>query len=194
MIEHIQRAFAEASRLIVWLQEDQKVQATLTAAAEALAASFQSGGCALSCGNGGSMCDASHFAEELTGRYRKDRPPLPAMAISDPAHLTCVANDFGFDRVFARAVEAWGRPGDVFLPFSTSGNSPNLVAAAQSARSKGMKVIALLGRDGGSLLPLCDLSIVVPATTSDRIQEVHIKIVHVMIELVERRMFSSNYD
>ena len=115
------------------------------------------------------------------------------MAASDAAHLTCVANDFGFDQVFARVVEAWGRPGDILLPFSTSGNSLNLIAAAQIARRKNMKVVGLLGRDGGALLPLCDLSVVVPGSTSDRIQEIHVKIVHIIVELVERRMFSENY-
>jgi D-sedoheptulose 7-phosphate isomerase len=139
------------------------------------------------------MCDAMHFAEELSGRYRKDRPALPAMAISDPSHLTCVANDFGFDQVFARGVEAWGRAGDILLAFSTSGNSPNVIVAAERARSQQMKVIGLVGRDGGKLLPLCDLSIVVPAQTSDRIQEMHIKIVHIVIELVERELFPQNY-
>lgn len=193
MIEHMQAALAEASRLIAWLQEDQKMLSVIDKTAQILVGCFQSGGRVLTCGNGGSMCDASHFAQELSGRYRKDRPPLPAMAASDPAHLTCVANDFGFDQVFARAVEAWGRPGDILLPFSTSGNSLNLIAAAQTARNKNMKVVALLGRDGGSLLPLCDLSVVVPGTTSDRIQEIHIKIVHILVELVERRMFSEIY-
>jgi D-sedoheptulose 7-phosphate isomerase len=139
------------------------------------------------------MCDAMHFAEELSGRYRKDRPALAAMAISDPSHLTCVANDFGFDRVFARGVEAWGRPGDVVVGFSTSGNSSNVIAAAEAARAKQMRVVGLLGRDGGKLRPLCDLAIVVPAETSDRIQEVHIKIVHIVIELVERRLYPQNY-
>jgi D-sedoheptulose 7-phosphate isomerase len=193
MIEHMQSALAEASRLIAWLQEDQKSLDVVEKAAEELVGCFQSGGRILTCGNGGSMCDAAHFAQELSGRYRKDRPPLPAMAASDAAHLTCVANDFGFDQVFARVVEAWGRPGDILLPFSTSGNSLNLIAAAQIARRKKMKVVGLLGRDGGALLPLCDLSIVVPGSTSDRIQEIHVKIVHIIVELVERRMFSENY-
>ena len=118
---------------------------------------------------------------------------MAAMAISDPSHLTCVANDLGFDQVFARGVEAWGRAGDVLIGFSTSGNSPNVIAAANKAREKQMKVVGLLGRDGGKLRPLCDLSIVVPAQTSDRIQEIHIKIVHIVIELVERELFPQNY-
>jgi D-sedoheptulose 7-phosphate isomerase len=139
------------------------------------------------------MCDAMHFAEELSGRYRKDRRALAAMAISDPSHLTCVANDFGFEHVFARGVEAWGRAGDVLLGFSTSGNSPNVVAAAQKARDQQMQVFGLLGRDGGKLKGLCNLSIVVPAQTSDRIQEIHIKVVHIIIELIERTLFPQNY-
>ena len=154
---------------------------------------LRSGGRILSCGNGGSMCDAMHFAEELSGRFRKDRPALAGMAISDPSHLTCVANDYGFDQVFARGVEAWGRAGDVLIGFSTSGNSPNVVRAVEKARNLQMKVIGLLGRDGGKLRPLCDMAIVVPAQTSDRIQEIHIKVVHLVIELVERQMFPQNY-
>ena len=193
MNEHAQTALAEASRLVAWLQGDQKALGVVEKVAELLAGCFQSGGRALSCGNGGSMCDAAHFAQELSGRFRKDRPPLPAMAVSDASHLTCVANDFGFDQVFARVVEAWGGPGDILLPFSTSGNSPNLIAAAHIARRKNMKVVGMLGRDGGALLPLCDLSVVVPGRTSDRIQEIHVKIVHIIVELVERRMFSENY-
>ena len=193
MIEHIEADLAEAAQLIAWFRRRGDVQATVTQMADTITACFRAGGRVLTCGNGGSMCDAMHFAEELSGRYRKDRPALAAMAISDPSHLTCVANDFGFDQVFARGVEAWGRAGDVLIGFSTSGNSPNVIAAAEKARSKQMKVVGLLGRDGGKLRPLCDLSIVVPAQTSDRIQEIHIKIVHIVIELVERELFPQNY-
>jgi D-sedoheptulose 7-phosphate isomerase len=193
MIDHLQGALDEASRLVAWLQRDQKALVTIENIAEVMVNCFRSGGRVLSCGNGGSMCDAMHFAEELSGRYRKDRSALAAMAVSDPSHLTCIGNDFGFDQVFARAIEAWGRSGDVLLAFSTSGNSSNLIASAQIAHYKEMKVVGLLGRDGGMLLRLCDLSIVVPAVTSDRVQEVHGKIIHLIVELVERQMFPENY-
>ena len=145
----------------------------------------------LACGNGGSMCDAMHFAEELSARFREERPALAAQAISDPAHLTCVGNDEGFERVFARGVEAWGRPGDTLVVFSTSGNSPNVIAAVETARSMGLDTVGLLGRDGGTLKSTCATSIVVPGKTSDRIQEVHITIVHLLIELIEKRLFPS---
>jgi D-sedoheptulose 7-phosphate isomerase len=193
MIEHIEAGLAEAARLIAWFRSDRQVQVTLGRIAQTIVACLSSGGRVLTCGNGGSMCDAMHLAEELSGRYRKDRPALAAMAISDPSHLTCVANDFGFDQVFARGVQAWGRAGDVLVGFSTSGNSPNVLRAAQHARDLSMTVVGLLGRDGGSLLPLCDLALVVPAQTSDRIQEMHIKVVHLVIELIERQMFPQNY-
>ncbi|MBI3464332.1 MAG: D-sedoheptulose 7-phosphate isomerase [Planctomycetes bacterium] len=193
MMEHIEAGLAEAANLVNWFRTNQQVLATVQQMAEAIVGCLRSGGRVLTCGNGGSMCDAMHFAEELSGRYRKDRPALAAMAISDPSHLTCVANDFGFDQVFARGVEAWGRAGDVLIGFSTSGNSPNVVRAVEKARSLPMKVLGLLGRDGGQLRPLCDLAIVVPAQTSDRIQEIHIKVVHLVIELVERQMFPQNY-
>lgn len=192
-LDHIRTDLAEALRLTVWFQENRAAHETLGRISQEIVSCFRAAGRLLTCGNGGSMCDAMHFAEELSGRYRKDRPALPAMAISDPSHLTCVANDFGFDQVFARGVEAWGRAGDILLAFSTSGNSPNVIVAAERARSQQMKVIGLVGRDGGKLLPLCDLSIVVPAQTSDRIQEMHIKIVHIVIELVERELFPQNY-
>jgi len=192
MREHIAASLAEAAKLIEWLRSP-ACEASIARVAESLLRALEAGGHILSCGNGGSMCDAMHFAEELSARYRKDRPALAAMAISDPSHLTCVANDYGFDQVFARGVDAWGRAGDVLLALSTSGNSPNVIAAAHAARARQMQIIGLLGRDGGALLPLCDLAIVVPAETSDRIQEVHIKVIHIVIELIERAMFPRNY-
>ena len=193
MMDHIEAGLAEAANLVNWFRTNRQVQATLQQMAEAIVGCLRSGGRILTCGNGGSMCDAMHFAEELSGRYRKDRPAMAAMAISDPSHLTCVGNDFGFDQVFARGFEAWGRAGDVLIGFSTSGNSPNVIRAVEKARSLPMKVLGLLGRDGGKLRPLCDMAIVVPAQTSDRIQEIHIKVVHLVIELVERQMFPQNY-
>lgn len=133
------------------------------------------------------MCDAMHFAEELTGRYRDDRPSLPAIAISDPSHLSCVGNDYGYAHVFSRFVEGMGRQGDVLLGISTSGNSENVVKAAEAARAKGMKVVALTGNTGGKLAALADVEIRVPHTGyADRIQEVHIKVIHSLIDHIEQ--------
>ncbi len=148
----------------------------------------------MACGNGGSMCDAMHFAEEWTGRFRGSRSALPAIAFSDPSQLTCIANDFGYDEVFARSVEAYGRNGDVLVCMSTSGNSPNAIRAIEQAKSMGVQTVALLGKGGGKMRDMADLAIVVPnATTSDRIQEIHIKVLHIAIEAVERAVFPENY-
>ena len=137
------------------------------------------------------MSDAMHFAEELTGRFRGDRPALPAMAISDPTHLTCVANDFGFEYVFSRYVEAHGKAGDVLLAISTSGNSENIVKAVDAAHCKGMLVIGLTGKDGGKMKNMCDVNICVPWNGySDRIQEIHIKVIHILIEQIEAHLFA----
>ncbi|MES2769460.1 MAG: D-sedoheptulose 7-phosphate isomerase [Bdellovibrionota bacterium] len=155
--------------------------------------SFKSGGKLLTCGNGGSHCDAMHFAEEFTGRYRKDRRPLGALALGDASHTTCVSNDYGFEYVFSRQVQGLGRKGDVLVGLSTSGNSKNVILAVQEAKKLGIKTVALLGKDGGELKGLADLSIVIPAQTSDRIQEMHIKIIHTVIETVEREIFPENY-
>ncbi len=158
-----------------------------------LITSFKSGGKLLTCGNGGSHCDAMHFAEEFTGRYRKDRRPLGALALGDASHTTCVSNDYGFEYVFSRQVQGLGRKGDVLVGLSTSGNSKNVILAVQEAKKLGIKTVALLGKDGGELKGLADLSIVIPAQTSDRIQEMHIKIIHTVIETVEREIFPENY-
>lgn len=150
------------------------------------ASSIKEGGKVISAGNGGSMCDAQHFAEELTGRYRGDRKALPAIAICDPSHLTCVGNDYGFDYVFSRFVKGMGQKGDVFLGISTSGNSSNIIEACKAASSQGMKTICLLGKNGGKLKTLCDLPIIVPHEGfADRIQEIHTMIIHIMIRGIE---------
>jgi D-sedoheptulose 7-phosphate isomerase len=154
---------------------------------------FKSGGNLFTCGNGGSHCDAMHFAEEWTGRYRKDRAAVGALALGDASHMSCVSNDYGFDFVFSRQVEALGRKGDMLVGISTSGNSKNVILAVEAAKKKGMKTVALLGRDGGKLKSLADHAIVIPAETSDRIQEMHIKIIHTVIESVERKLFPENY-
>ena len=159
---------------------------SIAAAAETIAAALRSGGKVLTCGNGGSLCDATHFAEELTGRFRRDRNPLPAIAINDPAHLTCVANDYSFGEVFSRYVDALGRSGDVLAAFSTSGNSENVVAAVRAAKAKGMMVIGFTRAGDNQLSRLSDVVIAVPHEGySDRIQEMHITAVHIIIEAVE---------
>lgn len=158
-------------------------------AALLIANSFKQGGKVLSCGNGGSHCDAMHFAEELTGRYRENRPAYPAIAISDVSHLSCVSNDFGYDYVFSRYVEGVGQKGDVLFGLSTSGNSKNVLNAIQTAKAKGMKVIALTGKDGGQMAGLADVEIRVPHFRyADRIQEVHIKVIHILMMLIEFEM------
>jgi D-sedoheptulose 7-phosphate isomerase len=148
-----------------------------------------------SCGNGGSMCDAMHFAEELTGRYRKDRPAYPAVAISDPSHLACVGNDYGYEFVFSRYIEAHGRNGDVLLAISTSGTSKNVVKATEAAKKIGMVVVALTGKELCALGELATIHIATPAGSfADRVQELHIKVIHILIELIERSLAPQNYN
>jgi D-sedoheptulose 7-phosphate isomerase len=156
-------------------------------AAAIMSQSFKNGCKVISCGNGGSHCDAMHFAEELTGRYRENRKPFPAIAISDPSHISCVGNDFGYEHIFSRYIEGLGNIGDVLLAISTSGNSANIINAVETAKTKGMKVIALTGKDGGKIGPLADIEIRVPHSGyADRIQEVHIKVIHMLIFLIEK--------
>ncbi|EEX36594.1 D-sedoheptulose 7-phosphate isomerase [Vibrio metschnikovii] len=177
-----------AEVLNAFLSDDHNI-AQIEAAAKMIADSFKQGGKVLSCGNGGSHCDAMHFAEELTGRYRDNRPGYPGIAISDPSHLSCVSNDFGYDYVFSRYVEAVGSKGDVLFGLSTSGNSGNILKAIEAAKAKGMKTIALTGKDGGKMAGLADVEIRVPHFGyADRIQEVHIKIIHIVIQLIEKEM------
>lgn len=179
----------EAANVLNVFLNDEKNIADIEAAAKLLADSFKAGGKVLSCGNGGSHCDAMHFAEELTGRYRENRPGYPAIAISDPSHLSCVSNDFGYEFVFSRYVEAVGMKGDVLFGLSTSGNSGNILNAIEAAKAKGMKSIALTGKDGGKMAGLADIEIRVPHFGyADRIQEIHIKIIHILIQLVEKEM------
>ncbi|OCG09514.1 D-sedoheptulose 7-phosphate isomerase [Gilliamella apis] len=158
-------------------------------AAVLIADSFKQGGKVLSCGNGGSHCDAMHFAEELTGRFRDNRPSYPAIAISDVSHISCVGNDYGFDYIFSRYVEGVGQKGDVLLGISTSGNSANVLKAIEAAKQKGMKVITLTGKDGGKMNGLADVDIRVPHFGyADRVQEIHIKVIHILILLIEKEM------
>ena len=190
----IRASFEEAAQTLRAFLDQAQGLAGVNAFADAAAATLSRGGLLMSCGNGGSMCDAMHFAEEWTGRFRGNGKALPAVAFGDPSQLTCIANDFGFDEVFARQVEALGKPGDLLVAISTSGNSPNILRACEAAKARGVRTVGLLGKGGGQLLDKVDIAIVVPlATTSDRIQEVHIKVLHIVIEAVERRMFPANY-
>lgn len=158
-------------------------------AATIMADCLAGGGKIISCGNGGSMCDAAHFAEELTGRYRNNRKPYPAIAINDPAYLTCVGNDFSFDDVFSRFVEATGNKNDVLLAISTSGNSENVVRAARKAKDLDMRIVSLTKEGGNKLEKISDVTIASPATPfSDRIQEIHIKVIHILIQLIEAKL------
>ena len=187
--QFIQSQLSEAATLLQQFIADQNNLAAIAAAAEILVQSFKQGGKVISCGNGGSHCDAMHFAEELSGRYRDNRPALGAIAISDPSHLSCVGNDYGFDHVFSRFVEGVGRSGDVLLGISTSGNSKNVLLAVEAARKAGMKVIILSGKDGGKLRGQADVEIIVPHFGyADRIQEIHIKVIHILIGLIEKGM------
>lgn len=176
----------EGADLLARVLQDQALLAQVDKAGDLLVDCLKAGGKVLSAGNGGSHCDAMHFAEELSGRYRDNRPALGALAISDPSHITCVGNDYGFEFIFSRQVEALGRAGDVFLGISTSGNSANILAAAKAAKERGMKVILLMGKDGGKMKGLADAEIIVPHFGyADRIQEIHIKFIHALIDHVE---------
>ena len=185
----IRNELNEAAQVLQAFMADPKNLLNIEAAATLIADSFRQQGKVVSCGNGGSHCDAMHFAEELTGRYRENRPGYAGIAISDPSHLSCVSNDFGYEYVFSRYVEAVGREGDVLLGISTSGNSGNIIRAIEAAKSKGIKTIALTGKDGGKMAGVADVEIRVPHFGyADRIQEVHIKIIHLLIQLIEKEM------
>lgn len=176
-------------KFIVMERENKHTEAV----AKDLAEIFQTGNKVLIAGNGGSNCDALHFAEEFTGRFRKDRRALPAIAISDSSHITCVGNDYGFDYIFSRGVEAYGKEGDMFIGISTSGNSSNIIKAVEAAKKLNMKTVLLLGKDGGKLKGTADYEFVIEGETSDRIQEIHMMILHIIIEGVEKIMFPENY-
>lgn len=183
----------EAAEVLNKFISDKNNLALIQQAALLISDSFKQGGKVLSCGNGGSHCDAMHFAEELTGRYRENRPGYPAIAISDVSHLSCVSNDFGYEYVFSRYVEAVGQKGDVLFGLSTSGNSKNVLNAIKAAKEKGMKVIALTGKDGGQMAGLADVEIRVPHFRyADRIQEIHIKVIHILMMLIEFEMAKSS--
>jgi D-sedoheptulose 7-phosphate isomerase len=188
-IERILSHFTEARNTLDRFLENPENLERIRQAGIAMSNCLRHGGKIMSCGNGGSHCDAMHFAEELSGRYRDNRPALAAMAISDVSHMSCVGNDYGFEFVFSRMVEALGREGDVLLAISTSGNSPNILRAFESAREKGMKIVALTGKDGGKLAALADIEIRAPHTPyADRAQEIHIKVIHALIDLIEHNV------
>lgn len=183
---------AEAKSELDAFMNDPLTAPSIMEAANLMATCLTQGGKIISCGNGGSLCDATHFAEELTGRFRDDRRPLPAMAINDPAYITCVGNDYSFEDVFSRWVEAFGKTGDILLAISTSGSSKNILKAAEAARRLGMKVVALTSNIGKSLAELADVVVAAPdAPHSDRIQEIHIKVIHILIQSIESLLISS---
>ncbi|MBC7836096.1 MAG: SIS domain-containing protein [Phycisphaerales bacterium] len=183
------QSLREARAALEALLADPALSAFPGKLAAALAAAFKTGNKVLICGNGGSACDAMHFAEELTGRFRADRPPLPAIACVDIGHITCTANDYGFDEVFARWVTALGTRGDVLIVLSTSGNSENVIRAATAGKLAGLTTVSLLGKGGGRLRGTCDLEMMAPGVTADRIQELHMLVLHTAIEGAEREMF-----
>jgi D-sedoheptulose 7-phosphate isomerase len=192
--QHVESSLREASAALDALLRNKVALAAVEKAAALLIGVFERKGRVYACGNGGSMCDAMHFAEELTGRYRRDRAALPATAISDAGHLTCVGNDLGYQEVFSRYVEAQGRAGDCLVALSTSGTSKNIIRAAEAAHSIGMSVIVLSGRQSEALEALSTVYVCTPGGAfADRVQELHIKVLHIFIELIERHFFPENY-
>ena len=187
--ELIQSSLSEAQLLLNQFIEDPNTMGTMISMAETMESIFEKRGRIFVCGNGGSMCDAMHFAEEWTGRFRKDRDPMPVIALGESSHLTCVSNDFGFESVFSRLIQALGHDGDLLIAISTSGNSKNIIKAAQTAKLQRMTVFGMLGKDGGRLKSKCDQYLIAPGTTSDRIQEIHMLVFHVLIEVIEEQMF-----
>jgi len=188
-IEYINAQFREAQEVLNRFLSDESNIQKIDSAIQLMSDSIRSGGKILSCGNGGSMCDAMHFAEELSGRFRDDRRALPAISISDPSHISCVGNDYGYQEVFARYISGLGNAGDVLLAISTSGNSANVIRAIEAAREKNMTVIGLTGKDGGKMANLCDVEIRAPHSSyADRAQEIHIKVIHSIIGGIENSL------
>lgn len=194
MDQHVRRSLEEAQAALQALLANKPTIDAIAAAGDLLVSTFKAGGRVFSCGNGGSMCDAMHFAEELSGRYRLDRPGLPAVSISDPSHISCVGNDYGYDFVFSRYLEAHAKKGDCLLALSTSGKSKNILMAVETAKKMGVKVIGLIGKPDSPLASAAEIKIITPGGAfADRVQELHIKAIHIMIELVERTLFPENY-
>ena len=192
--EHVKAALVEARQALDALIAADQTQEAIVQASELMAETIRRGGKILSCGNGGSLCDSMHFAEEMTGRFRSDRPGYAAIAIADASHMSCVGNDYGYRAVFSRYVEAVGRPGDVLLAITTSGTSANVIDAVEAAHKNGMKVVGLTGKFDSPLAQKADVAIVTPAGRwADRVQELHIKCIHILIELLERQLAPENY-
>lgn len=192
--EHVKAALVEARQALDALIAADQTQEAIVQASELMAETIRRGGKILSCGNGGSLCDSMHFAEEMTGRFRSDRPGYAAIAIADASHMSCVGNDYGYRAVFSRYVEAVGRPADVLLAITTSGTSANVIDAVEAAHKNGMKVVGLTGKFDSPLAQKADVAIVTPAGRwADRVQELHIKCIHILIELVERQLAPENY-
>jgi len=194
MTNYIQNSLNQAQDTLNKFVSDEKNIALTADAIKAFVDTIKMDGRILSCGNGGSMCDSMHFVEELTGRYRKDRDPICAISMGDPSHITCVANDYGFEYIFSRHVQAWGRSGDTLLAISTSGNSQNVINAVEVAKTKGMKIVGLLGKTGGKLKDMVDVPLVIDCPITDRIQEIHIKLIHIFIEGIEREIVPEHYE
>jgi D-sedoheptulose 7-phosphate isomerase len=187
----IQQSLRESQDVLAQFLADSSKLDAIETASDCLVEALQQGKKILSCGNGGSHCDAMHFAEELSGRYRENRPALAAMAISDPSHITCVSNDFGYNYIYSRFIEGLGNPGDVLVGISTSGHSANIIEAVKAAKEKGMKVVLLTGKDGGALAGMGAIEIRVDHFGfADRIQEIHIKVIHILIQLIEAKIFN----
>ena len=187
--DQIQQNFIAAKESLEQFMTEE-TYSKIESAGQLLVVAFNDGKKVISCGNGGSMCDAMHFAEELSGRFRDDRKALPALSISDPSHITCTANDYGYEHIFSRYIEAVGAEGDVLLAISTSGNSENVLKAIDAAQKKGMKVIGLTGKDGGKMADKVNIEIRAPHSEyADRAQEIHIKVIHSLIHVVELEIF-----
>lgn len=194
-VDNVKSALTEAQSALAALIENEATLESVAQAAHAIAESQRQGGAVYSCGNGGSLCDAMHFAEEMTGRYRQNRKPYRAAAISDVSHMACVGNDYGYEHVFSRWIEAMGTEKDVLVAITTSGTSKNIVAAAKAAKAKGMTVVALTGKAGSPITDEADIAVVTPAGRwADRVQELHIKVIHILIELIERELDAQNYN
>ncbi|MFH2141838.1 MAG: D-sedoheptulose 7-phosphate isomerase [Bacteroidota bacterium] len=188
-VEIIKASFLEAKMTLDSYIKDDSNFDKINVACDLMVSAVKNKKKILSCGNGGSMCDAMHFAEELTGRFRNNRAPIPAIAISDPSHITCTGNDYGFENIFSRYIECIGNEGDVLFAISTSGNSLNIINAAAEAKRKKMHVIGLTGKNGGKLKDYCDIELRVHHQNySDRIQEIHIKIIHTIIQCIELKL------
>lgn len=190
MSEFPKQQIENAINLLVAFSASEENVKRIKDVSQKLAAVFEAGNKVLICGNGGSAADAMHFAEELTGRFKNDRRALPAIALTDPTHITCVGNDYGFEYIFSRGVEAYGKPGDMFIGLSSSGNSQNVINAMQEAKKNGLVTVALLGKDGGKLKNKADYQWIIPAHTTDRIQEIHMMILHLLVEGVENVLFN----